>query len=92
MGVTVWLIGLVAGAVPVLLIVLVPQRRLMPAWPLMALAALGFGFWMAWGLIKCRNDQCLVLEPWMLGLCGGLIVATMIGSIRWLASRGKRPW
>jgi hypothetical protein len=86
------LLGLLAGAVPVLLIILLPRRLLLPGWGLMALSAIGFALWTMRGLIQCRNDACTVLHPALLGLCAGLIVATLIGGIRWLASRGKRPW
>ena len=92
MGMMALAVGLLAGAVPVIGIVLAPPRLRLWAWVLLAMAATGLGLWVWLSLARCRDDSCLALEPWLLGLTGGLVVATLIGGIRWLASRGKRPW
>lgn len=92
MGMMALAVGLLVGAVPVIGIVLAPPRALVQSWVLLAMAATALGLWVWLSLARCRNDSCLALEPWLLGLTGGLVVAALIGGIRWLASRGKRPW
>lgn len=93
MGIGSWVLGLLIGLVPVIAIVRIAHARLTLLWVLIVITALILSVWMWYSLaFACRSGHCAATQPALLGLCGGLIVAAMIGGIRWLASRGKRPW
>ena len=85
--------GALAGLVPVVLIVRASPANLLRWWIACLLATLFVLGWMVATLPHlCRKGDCLALQPWVPFVAGGLLVATLIGGIRWLASRGKRPW
>jgi hypothetical protein len=87
------LIGALIGLVPIILIVRASQATLLRWWIASLLATLFVLIWMGATLPKmCRTGDCFALQPWAPLVAGGLLVATLIGAIRWLASRGKRPW
>ena len=93
MGIGSWALGLLIGLAPVLASVRIAPAYLVRFWVLIVIAALMLSGWMWVNLaFACRSGLCAATHPALLGLNGGLIVAAMIGGIRWMASRGKRPW